>query len=63
MLSSRSRGLTIALVAGALTLVGASGATAIVPDEPQKGFAPLCITGAEPAKPVPPSECEEGPIS
>jgi hypothetical protein len=57
MLSRRSRGLTIALVAGALTLLGASGATAKVPDEPQKGFAPLCLLGA------PPQECTEGPIS
>lgn len=57
MLSSRSRGLTIALVVGALTLVGASGATAKAPDEPQKGFAPMCLLGA------PPAECTEGPIS
>ena len=57
MLSRRSRGLTIALVAGALTLFAASGATAKVPDEPQKGFAPMCLLGA------PPAECEEGPIS
>ena len=57
MLSSRSRGLTIALVAAALTLVGASGATAKAPDEPQKGFAPICLLGA------PPAECTEGPIS
>ena len=62
MLSSRSRGLTIALVVGALTLIGASGASAQVPDEPQKGFAPLCITGAGPQG-TPPQECEDGPIS
>jgi hypothetical protein len=57
MLSSRSRGLTIALVAGALTLLGASGATAKVPDRPQKGIAPLCLLGA------PAVECKEGPVS
>jgi hypothetical protein len=57
MLSSRSRGLTIALVAGALTLLGASGATAKAPDRPQKGIAPLCLLGA------PAAECKEGPIS
>ncbi|MGH9010560.1 MAG: hypothetical protein ACRDYF_12050, partial [Acidimicrobiia bacterium] len=62
MLISRSRGLTIALVVGALTLIGASGASAQVPDEPQKGFAPLCITGAGPQG-TPPQECEDGPIS
>ena len=62
MLSSRSRGLTIALVAGALTLLGASGATAKAPDQPQKGFAPLCITGAGPQG-TPPQECKDGPIS
>lgn len=61
MLSSRSRGLTIALVAGALTLLGATGATAQV-DEPNKGVAPLCIVPAGPGG-TPPSECTEGPIS
>lgn len=57
MLSSRSRGLTIALVAGALTLLGAGGASAKVPDRPQKGIAPLCLLGA------PAAECKDGPIS
>jgi len=57
MLCSRSRGLTIALVAGALTLLGASSATAKVPDRPQKGIAPLCLLGA------PASECKDGPVS
>lgn len=56
MLSSRSRGLTIALVAAALSIVGVS-ANASVPDEPQKGVAPLCLLGA------PPAECEDGPVS
>lgn len=54
MLSSRTRGLTIALVAAALSIVGVS---AKAPDQPQKGIAPLCLLGA------PPAECTEGPIS
>ena len=54
MLRSRSRGLTIALVATALSIVGVS---AKVPDRPQKGIAPMCLLG------VPQVECEEGPIS
>jgi len=57
MLSSRSRGLTIALVAGALTLLGAGGTTAKDPDRPQKGIAPLCLLGA------PAVECKDGPVS
>ena len=54
MLRSRSRGLTIALVAAALTMVGV---TAKVPDRPQKGIAPLCLLGA------PAVECQDGPVS
>ena len=54
MLRSRTRGLTIALLAAAVSIVGVS---AKVPDRPQKGFAPLCLLGA------PPAECTEGPIS
>jgi hypothetical protein len=54
MLSSRTRGLTIALVAAALSIVGVS---AKAPDHPQKGIAPLCLLGA------PPAECEDGPVS
>ena len=54
MLSSRTRGLTIALVAAALSIVGVS---AKAPDRPQKGIAPLCLLGA------PASECTEGPVS
>ena len=54
MLSRRSRGLAVALVAATLTMVGA---TAKVPDQPHKGIAPLCLLGA------PPQECTEGPIS
>jgi len=57
MLKSRSRGLTIVLAAGALTLIGASGASAKMPDRPQKGIAPLCLLGA------PAAECKAGPIS
>ena len=57
MLKSRSRGLTIVLAAGALTLIGASGASAKMPDRPQKGIAPLCLLGA------PAAECKEGPVS
>jgi len=65
MLSSRSRGLTIALVAGALTLIGASGATAKAPDRPQKGFAPACALppGTAPGYYAPPQECTDGAIS
>lgn len=47
MLISRTRGLTIALVAAALSIVGVS---ATVPDRPQKGVAPLCLLGAPPAE-------------
>ena len=54
MLSSRTRGLTIALVAAALSIVGVS---AKAPDRPQKGIAPLCLLGA------PAAECEDGPVS
>jgi hypothetical protein len=57
MLSSRTRGLTIALVATALSIVGMSGVNAKVPDQPQKGIAPLCLLGA------PAAECEDGPVS
>ncbi len=65
MLTSRSRGLTIALVAGALTFFGASGAIAKTPDEPQKGFAPACALpqGTAPGYYAPPQECTDGPIS
>jgi hypothetical protein len=62
MLSSRSRGLTIALVVGALTLIGANSATAKMSDRPQKGISPLCITGAGPQG-TPPQECKDGPVS
>ena len=48
-----SRGLTIALVAAALSIVGVSAKI----DQPQKGIAPLCLLGA------PAAECEDGPIS
>ena len=54
MLSSRTRGLTIALVAAALSIVGVS---AKAPDQPQKGIAPLCLLGA------PAVECKDGPVS
>jgi len=54
MLISRTRGLTIALVAAALSIVGVS---ATAPDRPQKGVAPLCLLGA------PPAECTDGPVS
>lgn len=57
MLSSRSRGLTIALVAAALSVVGIGGASAKAPEKPHKGIAPLCLLGA------PAAECEDGPIS
>lgn len=66
MLSSRSRGLTIALVVGALTLIGASGATAKAPDRPAKGIAPGCLAvvgAAPPGLYAPPQECKDGPIS
>jgi hypothetical protein len=59
MLTSRSRGLIIALVAGALTLIGAGGATAKAPDQPQKGIAPLCLVPGR----APGVECTDGPIS
>ena len=59
MLTSRSRGLIIALVAGALTLIGAGGATANAPDEPHKGIAPCCLIPGR----TPPVECADGPIS
>ena len=54
MLRSRTRGLTIALIAAALSIGGVS---AKVPDRPQKGIAPLCLLGA------PAAECKDGPIS
>ena len=57
MLKSRSRKLAMVLVAGALSFIGASGASARVPDRPQKGIAPLCLLGA------PAVECKDGPIS
>jgi hypothetical protein len=57
MLKSRSRKLAIVVTAGALSLIGAAGASARVPDRPQKGIAPLCLAGA------PAAECKEGPIS
>jgi hypothetical protein len=57
MLKSRSRKLAIVLTAGALSFIGAAGASARVPDRPQKGIAPLCLAGA------PAVECKEGPIS
>ena len=65
MLTSRSRGLTIALVAGALTFFGASAATAKVPDEPQKGLAPGCALpqGTMAGYYAPPQECTDGPVS
>ena len=54
MLNSRCRGLTIALAAVALSIVGVS---AKLPDRPQKGIAPLCLLGA------PAVECSDGPVS
>ena len=54
MLRSRSRGLTVALLAAAVSIVGVS---AKAPDRPQKGVAPLCLLGA------PKVECSDGPIS
>jgi hypothetical protein len=66
MLTSRSRALTIALVTAALTLIGANGATAKAPDEPQKGIAPGClfmIGALPPGLHAPPQECQEGAVS
>ncbi len=65
MLSTRSRGLTILLVAGALTLIGVNGAAAKTPDRPQKGIAPACALppGTAPGYYAPPQECTDGPIS
>lgn len=66
MFTNRSRGLTIALVAGALTFFGASGAVAKSPDRPAKGFAPGClamISAAPPGLYAPPQECQDGPVS
>ncbi len=63
--TSRTRGFTIALVAGALTFFGAGGAIAMSPDEPQKGFAPGCALpqGTMPGIYAPPQECSDGPLS
>ena len=65
MLTSRTRGFTIALVAGALSFFGASGAIARTPDEPQKGFAPGCALpqGTMAGIYAPPQECSDGPVS
>ena len=65
MLTSRTRVFTIALVAGALTFVGAGSAFARTPDEPQKGIAPACALpqGTMAGYYAPPSECEDGPLS
>lgn len=65
MLTSRTRGFTVALVAGALTFFGAGTALAKAPDRPQKGIAPGCTLpqGTVPGLYAPPSECGEGPVS
>ena len=57
MLKRHSRKLAIVLTAGALSFMGVAGASARVPDRPQKGIAPLCLAGA------PAAECKDGPIS
>ena len=64
MLTSRTRGFTIALVVGALSFFGA-GAAIATPDEPQKGVAPGCALpqGTMPGLYAPPSECGEGAVS
>jgi len=56
---------TVALVAGALTFIGAGGASARTPDQPQKGIAPGCALpqGTMPGIYAPPSECQDGPVS
>lgn len=60
-----NRAFVIALVAGALTLLGAGGATAKGPDRPQKGIAPACALpqGTAPGYYAPPQECTDGAIS
>lgn len=65
MLTSRTRGFTVALVAGALTFFGAGTAFAKAPDKVQKGVAPGCALpqGTAPGLYAPPQECQEGPIS
>ena len=65
MLTSRTRGFTIAVVAGALTFFGGGTAFAQAPDKVQKGVAPGCALpqGTMPGIYAPPSECSEGPIS
>lgn len=65
MLTSRTRGFTIAFVAGALTFFGAATAIAKAPDKPQKGIAPACALpqGTMPGIYAPPQECTDGPIS
>lgn len=65
MLTSRTRGFTVALLAGALTFFGAGTAFAKAPDWPQKGIAPGCALpqGTVPGLYAPPSECGEGPVS
>lgn len=65
MLTSRTRGFTVALVAGALTFFGAGAAVAKAPDKAQKGFAPGCALpqGTLPGIYAPPQECTEGPVS
>jgi hypothetical protein len=61
----RTRGLVIALVTGALTLIGANGAFAKAPDRAQKGIAPACALpqGTAPGYYAPPQECTDGAIS
>lgn len=65
MQTSRCRGLTIAFVAGVLTLIGANGAIAKVPDRPHKGIAPGCALPRDtaPGFYAPPQECSDGPLS
>ena len=65
MLTSRTRGFTIALVAAALTFIGAGSATARTPDQPQKGIAPACALpqGTMAGYYAPPAECQDGPLS
>ena len=65
MLTSRTRGFTIAVVAGVLTFFGAGAAMAKAPDKPQKGIAPGCALpqGTMPGIYAPPQECSDGPVS